>query len=72
MAYRHSSYPARTTRATVRYLEVSEGHIVRYVPRQDEEVAVTKVVDQAWPNQPDEWVNAEREGFGTSAIHAWD
>jgi hypothetical protein len=33
-------------------LEVSEGQIVRYIPRRDREAAVTKLVDLAWPVEP--------------------
>jgi hypothetical protein len=39
-------------------LEVSEGQIVQYMPRKDREAAVTKVVDRAWPSQP------QAMGFG--------
>ena len=30
-------------------LEVSDGRVVRFIPRTDREAAVTKLVDQAWP-----------------------
>ncbi|HEX9561013.1 MAG TPA: recombinase zinc beta ribbon domain-containing protein, partial [Candidatus Dormibacteraeota bacterium] len=33
-------------------LEVSEGQVVRYIPRKDREAAVTKLVDLAWPIEP--------------------
>jgi hypothetical protein len=34
-------------------LEVSDGQVVRYVPRYDGEVAVAKLIDRAWPSEPD-------------------
>ena len=39
-------------------LEVLDGRIDHYIPRKDREAAVTKLVDRAWPRQP------QAMGFG--------